>query len=357
MSVRRSVLYMKILTLYCLFGSYLQQFDTLRYHEQYLDKTFGYCEYKNGDYALNKRDKRISLLPKPILQNNILNELSKFNALVTHGTPLALHNTKILEDYFGENFRDFLRTAKVLGASFGVISSTLKYKLTTNNFSVDIMIEYIKQSLEAFTEEIVIRFEFLKNYLDDKSLDYERDVLLQKLIGLQKSWIDCATYEKDNEIDDCLMRKALVIDSYMPLYFIDEAEVLSAYVNKDVGKFSIQDIKKYEIHLLIVREYIFNYIVLFENAAVTQRLIKTKESDELFITLTAKLIDSLHRFKIYVKTVYQIITSAHTKNYCVASFKCKKPVDDNLKSARYTNCSCAFDETVSVQILSCFWLD
>ncbi|MEO0685233.1 MAG: hypothetical protein AAFY76_09360 [Cyanobacteria bacterium J06649_11] len=256
--------------------------------------------------------------------------MGKASAAVQHSTMLL------------KGFGKLAEIAPKLGPAmglFGVAFST--FSAFTKPTAQDIL-DKVNDAIGKLTTEMNNRLDEMQGYVEQKTMNLEKDLVSREYKSLFHLWINCLKEVTKEEVNECQEDAAKTIMAARPKFAIFSDKVQANEMP------SVYDIKRIETSLVVFRDYVLLNLACLSALIAT---LKDEPSQHAKYERYAKDLNAdIEWCAKYARNAVSIIQRMHTRgDYCEETMKCTKLSElkegwflgvhtaDNLK------CHCVFD--------------
>ncbi|XP_066919590.1 uncharacterized protein [Clytia hemisphaerica] len=202
------------------------------------------------------------------------------------------------------------------------------------------ILDKANEAIEKLTDEVNHRLDEMKGYVDQKTINLEKDLAGREYKSLFKMWGNCLKETTKEKVDECQEDATKDIMAARPKFALFSSKV---YANQ---KLSTYDVKRLEAALVTFRDYVV--LCLASLSALTATYADSPSHKLVFSRYAKDLNNEIRWSALYVRNAVSMIEKMHTDgDYCKETMSCKtKEIWEGWPGAhtqQSVDCHCVFD--------------
>jgi len=202
------------------------------------------------------------------------------------------------------------------------------------------ILDKANEAIAKLANEMDDRLEEMKGYVDQKTMNIEKDLIDREYKSLFKLWGNCIKEVRKAQVDECQEDAVKDIIASRPKFAIFGDRIIN---NKELSDY---DIKRLELSLITFRDWVA--MTLGSLSAITATYANNRYKRLEFRRYAQDLNAEIEFAKKYVQNAVPMIKRMHTDgNYCHDTFKCK--TQDiwegwpGINTFKQVKCTCVYD--------------
>ena len=202
------------------------------------------------------------------------------------------------------------------------------------------VLDKANEAIAKLTNEMNDRLDEMKGYVDDRTLNLEKDLIDREYKSLFKLWGNCLKEVRKAQVDECQEDATKDIVAARPKFAVFSDRVINNQV------LSVYEVKRLEANLITFRDYVA--LSLASLSAITATYANNYYKRLEFQRYATDLNNEIEFAKNYVRNAVAMIKRMHTDgNHCQDTFHCKTGDYWEGWPAVHTfntvTCTCVFD--------------
>jgi len=323
---------MKSLLLYLILAVLVGHANSSRFYAV-VEKPQKYCTFEGYVPGGNKITVAKIIAPVAKMQKNVFSGLAGNLGKASVG---AQHSTMLLK-----GFGKLANIAPKLGPALGLFGVGFSLVKSFIEPSPQDILDQANKAIADLTNEVNSRLDEMKGYVEEKTLELEKDLVNREYKSLFKLWANCVKEVTKEKVNECMEDAAKQIMASRPKFAIFGDDVQADHQP------SISDVKRIEANLITFRDYVIMSLASLSTLVATFKDDPAKKRE--YIRYANDLNTEIKWCVDYARNAVFIIKKMHADfRHCDATKNCTDFTKyyegwPSVNTMSWLVCSCVID--------------